>query len=208
MRSGNERFNHNHQQKEAATDERRLLLKGGSLVALLRRKESPMKANMKRLAVLVVLVGIALFVTRALATAGPGKQTLEGVWQAELTILSACGPTGVPVAQFPGLLTYTSDGKVIETPATPLAANPAIVRTSPGLGSWQHEGGQQFSNVFRFFQITVPGSLPAGSGTIKQAIELSQDGDSYTVTGTGDFFDSNGNLTAHTCHTETATRLE
>ena len=168
-------------------DGRRLLLEGGSLVAAL-------------------ILGVS-GVAPAHAEPGSGKQTLEGVWQGELTILSACGPTGVPVAQFPGLITYTSDGKVIETPATPAGPDPTTVRTSPGLGTWQHEGGQQFSNIFRFFNITVPGSFPAGSATIKQAIELSQDGNSYTVTGTADFFDSAGNLIVHDCHTETGTRL-
>ena len=167
-----------------------------------------MKANGTK-AVGVVVVGVMLFFTQALASANdrPGKQTLEGVWQGELTILSACGPTGVPVAQFPGLITYTSDGKVIETPAS-IEGFPGTVRTSPGLGSWQHQGGGQFSNVFRFFVITVPGGLPAGSATIAQAIELSQDGNSYAVTGTADFFDTSGNLLAHDCHTATATRLD
>jgi len=166
-----------------------------------------MKANGTKLAVWVVMVGVMLFFTQALASADdrPGKQTLEGVWQAELTLFSACG--GVPVTQFPVRITYTSDGKVIETPATPAGPDPTTVRTSPGLGTWQHEGGQQFSNIFRFFNITVPGSFPAGSATIKQAIELSQDGNSYTVTGTADFFDSAGNLIVHDCHTETGTRL-
>jgi len=167
-----------------------------------------MKAKRKTRAVLVVVVGVTLFFTQALASADddPGRQTLAGVWLAELTILSACGPTGVPVAQFPGLITYTSDGKVIETPAS-IEGFPGTVRTSPGLGSWQHEGGQQFGNMFRFFVVTVPGGLPAGSATITQAIQLSQDGNSYAVTGTADFFDTSGTLIAHDCHTETATRL-
>jgi len=167
-----------------------------------------MKANRKKLAVLGVVVGLALFFTGAMVSAddGPGKQTLAGVWLGELTILSACGSTGV-LAQFPGLITYTSDGKVIETPAS-IAGFPGTVRTSPGLGSWQHEGGRQFSNVFRFFVITVPGGLPAGSGRITQAIQLSQDGNSYAVTGTADFFDTSGTLIAHDCHTATATRLD
>src|SRR5215471_13156650 len=169
-----------------------------------------MKANRKKLVVVVVVVvvGVTLFSMGALASAddSPGKQTLAGVWLGELTVLSACGSTGV-LAQFPGLVTYTSDGKVIETPAS-IPVFPGTVRTSPGLGSWQHEGGQQFSNVFRFFLITVPGGLPAGSATITQAIELSQDGNSYAVTGTADFFDTSGNLLAHDCHTATATRLD
>ena len=45
---------------------------------------------------------------------------LDGVWQVEVTILSACGPTGVPVGGLPVIITFTRDGKVIETPGTPL----------------------------------------------------------------------------------------
>jgi len=167
-----------------------------------------MKDKRRTLVSLVVVVGVALVFTGAVASADdrPGKQTLAGVWLGELTLLSACG--GVPVQQFPALITFTRDGKVIETPATPSTGNPATVRTSPGLGSWQHEKGQHFSAVFRFFQITVPTNLPAGSATLTQAIELDQDGDSYALTGTADFFDASGNFLVRGCHTETATRLE
>src|SRR5262249_13510349 len=131
---------------------------------MLRGKESPMKANRTRLAVLVVVVGVTLFFTGALASAddGPGKQALSGVWQVEVTRLSDCGATGVPVVQLAVLDMYTSDGKVIENPSGG-PVFPGILRPGPGLGSWQHEGGQQFTAVFRGFLITVPANLPAGS---------------------------------------------
>ena len=169
-----------------------------------------MQANRKKLAVLVVVVGIALVFTGAVASAddGPGKQTLAGVWQAALTILSACGPTGVPVAGFPVLLTFTRDGDVIETPASLELADIASIRTSPGLGRWQYEGWQQFSAVFRFFVISVPANLPNGSATVTEAIELDKDGDSLASTGTADFLDANGNSIVKHCFTETATRLK
>jgi len=171
-----------------------------------------MKANGTK-AVWVVVVGVMLFFTQGLASAdgGPGKQALSGVWQVAVVFLTACG--GVPSGGgLPTYYTFTTDGKVIEAPGTPLTADPATVRVSPGLGSWQHEGGQQFGAVFRFFLITVgsssvPANLPAGSVTVTEAIELSKDGSSFTSTGTGDFFDSTGNPTAHTCHTLAGTRL-
>ena len=171
-----------------------------------------MKAIRKNLAVLVVVMGVTLFFTGALASAddNQGAQTLAGVWQVEVTLLSACGQAGV-VGHLPTLYTFTGDGKVIETPGTPLGL-PGTLRTSPGLGTWQQDGGQQFSAVFRFFLITlggggVPANLPAGSVKITEAIELSQDGDSFTSTGTADFFNSNGNLFLHGCHTLAGMRL-
>ena len=167
-----------------------------------------MKANRKKLAVLVVVVGVTLFFTGALATAaaGPGKQALAGVWQVEVTILSDCGPNPSQVRQLPALNTFTRDGKVIETPGTPLT-RPGTLRTSPALGAWQHEGGQQFSAVYRAF-IILPDNTPDGSVTFTEAIELSQDADSFTSNGTADFFDSNGNPIVHACHTLAGTRLQ
>ena len=173
-----------------------------------------MKAIRKNLAVLVVVMGVTLFFTGALASAddNQGEPTLAGVWQVEVTLLSACGQAGV-VGHLPTLYTFTGDGKVIETPGTPLGL-PGTLRTSPGLGTWQHDEGQQFSAVFRAFIIyfgspdpTKPDNTPAGSITFTEAIELSQDGDSFTSTGTADFFNSNGNLFLHGCHTLAGMRL-
>ena len=94
-----------------------------------------MKAIRKNLAVLVVVMGVTLFFTGALASAddNQGEPTLAGVWQVEVTLLSACGQAGV-VGHLPTLYTFTGDGKVIETPGTPLGL-PGTLRTSPGLGS-------------------------------------------------------------------------
>src|SRR4030095_17015553 len=64
---------------------------------------------------------------------------IEGVWNVEVTILSACGPTGVPVATF--------------RPGTTLAPPPPILRGSPGLGTWQHLGGRRYTAVFTFFRL-------------------------------------------------------
>ena len=166
-----------------------------------------MKAKRKKLAVWAVVAGVTLFFTGASARAdgAPGKQALEGVWQVEVTILSDCGPNPTVMLQLPVLDTFTRDGKVIEAPGTPLSFEG--LRTSPGLGTWEHEKGQQFSAVFRAFRINFD-NTPAGSITFNEAIELSRDGDSFTSTGTADFFDTSGNLVAHACHTLAGTRLE
>src|SRR5262249_14960282 len=149
-----------------------------------------------------VVVGITLFFTPVLASAddGPGKQALSGVWQVAVVFLTACG--GVPSGGgLPTSYTFTTDGKAIAAPGTPLTEDPTIARTNPRRGTGRQEGGQQFGAAFSSFLITVPGGLPAGSATITEAIELSKDGNSFTSTGMGDFFDSTGNPIAHTCHT-------
>jgi len=170
-----------------------------------------MQGNRKKLAVLVVVAGVALFAAGALASAddGPGKHSLEGVWMADLMILSACG--GVPVKEFPVLLTFTHDGKVIETPNTLALESLEFRRVSPGLGTWQHQGGRQYIAVFRFFRVSADLTTPDGFHKITEAIELDQDGDAFTTAGTGEVFDVNGNLVpslSGTCFTQTGKRLE
>ena len=136
--------------------------------------------------------------------------TLEGVWQVDVSILSACGggPSGKHIPVF---LTFTRDGKVIEASGTPLTENPAVQRLNPGLGNWTHQRGEQFSAVYWFFRInpgSMPPNLPAGSDEITEVIELSQDADSFTSNGTADVYDHSGNFLLRGCHTLTGTRLE
>ncbi len=171
-----------------------------------------MKGNRKKLAVLVVVAGVALFAAGALASAddGPGKHALEGVWMTDLKILSVCGVGGVTVEEFPVLLTFTHDGKVIETPGTLALESLMVRRVSPGLGTWQHQGGRQYTTVFRFFRVSADLTSPEGFHKITEAIELDQDGDAFTTTGTGGVFDASGNLVPSLsgCFTQTGKRLE
>jgi len=133
---------------------------------------------------------------------------MQGVWSAQVTILSACGPTGVPVGGFPSIITFTHDRKVIETPGTLLVGPIPVLRVSPGLGTWQHEGGRHYTGAFTFFRVNVPANTFAGTQKITEAIELSKDADEFTATGTSEVFDTNGNLVSTGCNTLAGTRID
>jgi hypothetical protein len=125
-----------------------------------------------------------------------------------VTILSACGPAGVPVGGLPSIITFTRDGKVIETPGTPLVGPLPVLRVSPGLGTWKNLGGRHYTAAFTFFRVNVPANTFAGTQKITEAIELSKDGDEFTATGTSEVFNTDGDLILTGCNTLTGTRLE
>jgi len=155
-----------------------------------------------------------LFILTVAPTSGYGDNQgsnggrLDGVWQIQVTLLSACGPTGVPVGGLPTIIVFTRDGKVIETPGTPLLGPVPLLRVSPGLGAWQHLGGQHYTAVFRFFRINVPANTFAGIQKITEDVELSKDANEFTGTGTSEVFDTNGNPTQTSCIVLAGTRLE
>ena len=158
-----------------------------------------------------LLVAGLLVATTALGLADVAQANgdpLEGVWSVQVTILSTCGPTGVPVGALPSIITFTRDGKVIETPGTPLVGPLPILRVSPGLGAWQHEGGRHYSGAFTFFRVNVPANTFAGSQKITESITLSKDADEFTATGTAEVFDTNGNLVSTGCNTLAGARMD
>lgn len=132
---------------------------------------------------------------------------IEGVWNVEVTILSACGPTGVPIGTVPAMNMFIHGGLLTEAPGTTLVPPPPILRGSPGLGTWQHLGGHHYTAAFTFFRLN-PDNTFAGTQRIAEDIELSQDADSFTSTGTSEIFDTDGRSIRTGCNTEVATRTQ
>jgi hypothetical protein len=118
----------------------------------------------------LLVVAMALGISDVAVAGG----RIEGVWYAQVTVLSACGPTGVPVRQFPGIITFTRDGKVVETPGTPLVGPLPVLRVSPGLGTWKYLGGRRYTAAWTFFRVNIPDNTFAGTQKIAEAIELSK----------------------------------
>ena len=58
---------------------------------------------------LVAMMALGDWLMFALADGGQ----IQDVWSVQVTILSACRPTGVPVG-IPSIIMFTRDGKVIE----------------------------------------------------------------------------------------------
>ena len=160
--------------------------------------------------VCALLVAVLLVATMALGMSDVAlaNDRMEGVWSVQVTILSACGSTGVPVGGFPSIITFTRDGKVIETPGTLLVGPLPVLRVTPGLGTWQDEGGRNYSAAFTFFRVNVPANTFAGTQKITEAIALGKDPDEFTATGTSEVFDTNGNLVSTGCNTLSGTRLD
>ena len=141
------------------------------------------------------LIAAALIVVISASGANPDSSAnhLVGTWQ--LTVNR--GPALPPVK---GLTTYTSDGTLIGTGNT--------VLRGPAHGAWEHVSGRVYADTHYFFRFDSNGML-LGSQKIRETVELSQDGDSYTATASSDQFDPNGNLTASGLPaTITATRIK
>ena len=81
---------------------------------------------------LVVCLLLVCFSTSVLAQK---KNKLVGSWQAVVT------PTSIPIPAFPGMLTFTSDGGVIETDAGP----PNTKLFTAGHGEWERIQDRQYA---------------------------------------------------------------
>ncbi|HLY17059.1 MAG TPA: hypothetical protein VKR61_07530 [Bryobacteraceae bacterium] len=85
-----------------------------------------------------IACGLMAFVMQP-QSAMAAKSPLAGSWQITLT---PTAPPTPPVAVYPGLATFTTDGSMIETDGTELAPSPAsstgaVAFGSPGHGIWQ-----------------------------------------------------------------------
>jgi len=158
-----------------------------------------------RLTLLPIMVLAALLTLTIEASA---FESLEGVWDVHVTILGACGPSGIPVNEFPSMITFTRDRKVIEVAGTPLLGPVPVLRLSPGLGTWQHRQGHHSTAAFTFFRVNVPANTFAGTQTITEDIELSGDGNEFTATGTSEVRDAGGNVILTGCNTLTGNRID
>ena len=64
--------------------------------------------------------------------------------------------------------------------------NAAPSLRSPSHGVWSHDSGRLYTTAFQFFRFNANGTL-AGRLIVRQEIEVSEDGESYTATSTSQF---------------------
>lgn len=139
--------------------------------------------------------------TAAQSQSQAGK--LEGTWQADVTVRNCA--TGVPIRTVQSLNTYIHGGSTLETSS-------ATFFRSPGHGTWQHVGEQNFTTtftVFRFNDNLNPNPFAfAGTQRITKTIQVGEGGDEYTAITAFEIFDVNGNLVGTGCATDVAHRHE
>jgi hypothetical protein len=128
------------------------------------------------------------------------NRKLEGSWNHTGTRLNCT--TGAALGTFVAMFTFNQGGTFWESGTQ---IGPAL--RSPSHGVWSHESKRLYNTSFQFFRFNADGTL-AGRQIIRQQIELSQDGNTYTATATAQVLDANGNVIANNCSSGTGTRFE
>ncbi len=126
------------------------------------------------------------------------KPSLVGVWVTQVTRTNC--ETGATIGVGQIQLTFAKGGTLLET------IGPSTVR-SHGNGIWKREPGKnEYSYVLRFMRYEAAGP-PVGSGVVRGAIRLDENGNHYTATATNDVLDINGNVISSGCATSVSTRF-
>jgi hypothetical protein len=150
-------------------------------------------------AIVALVVAATQMIASAQETVGEDSRrqmpSIKGVWIVKVTIRD-CQTEDV-IRRVRALNLFIHDGSLTET-----AVN--VLRT-PSVGTWRHLEGQTYSSTFTFFRYKPDGTF-ASRAKVTRRIELSEDRDEFTSTGTVEDFDANNVLISTACATETATR--
>jgi hypothetical protein len=125
---------------------------------------------------------------------------LEGSWNNQGTRLNC--QTGAVLGTFQAMLTFARGGVMWEAGSQ---VSPAL--RSPSNGVWYYESGRNYDAAFQFFRFNADGTF-AGRQIVRQEIQLSQDGNSYTAQSTAQVLDVNGNVIQNNCASGIGTRFE
>ena len=125
---------------------------------------------------------------------------LEGVWDHTNTRQNCT--TGEAIQTFAVIHTYMRGGTMQD-----YGVGGAPLPRSSGQGIWNYQSNRRYTTAFQFFRFNADGTY-AGKQVVREQIQLSADGNSYTSTATAQVLDINGNVIANNCSTGTATRFE
>lgn len=135
-----------------------------------------------------------------LFTQRSNTRKLEGVWN-HINTRRNCA-TGEAIQTFPVMHTYMRGGTMQD-----YGVGGAPLPRSNGQGVWSYQSQRQHTTAFQFFRFNADGTY-AGKQIVREQIQLSHDGNSYTTTATAQVLDVNGNIIANNCATGTATRFQ
>ena len=129
-----------------------------------------------------------------------GGRKLEGSWNHAGTRIDCV--TGQVIGTFSSMFTFSRGGTMWEAGTQ---MSPSL--RSPSHGVWTHDSGRLYTTAFQFFRFNADGTL-AGRLIVRQEIEVSHDGESYTATSTSQVLDVNGNVIATNCAAGIGTRFQ
>ena len=135
-----------------------------------------------------------------LSAARGRARALEGVWN-HINTRRNC-TTGDAIQTFAVMHTYMRGGTMSDWGA----GSPPSLRSN-GQGIWSYKSRGQYATAFQFFRFNADGTY-AGKQVVREQIQLSHDGNSYTATATAQILDVNGNVIQNNCSSGTATRFD
>jgi len=127
-------------------------------------------------------------------------KNIEGSWD-HLTTRRNC-QTGAILGTFQAMFTF-SDARTFWESGTNLA--PSL--RGPSHGVWERDSPGVYTTAFQFFRFNADGTL-AGRQIVRQHIEVSDDGETYTATATAQVLDVAGNVIANNCASGVGTRFD
>lgn len=136
-------------------------------------------------AMAATVVGVPMALQPAPANA---EDRIVGLWNVTVTLTNCAtgDPLPFPGATFEAMGLYEDSGTFHDTNAMS-----PIIR-SAGLGTWVRVGARVYDFAFRNFRFDSTGTLPIGSQIIRHRVVLAENGESYSSSGTAEFYDVSG----------------
>ena len=159
--------------------------------------------------ILTILVSIAFGQVSAAAQDGLGAKlkndeqyakNIEGSWNNVATRLNC--QTGAVLGTFPAMFTFSSGGTFWEA-----GTNTAPSLRSASHGVWRRDSPGVYTTAFQFFRFNADATL-AGRAVVRQHIEVSDDGETYTASTVTQILDVAGNVIQTNCASGVGTRFE
>jgi len=127
-------------------------------------------------------------------------KNIEGSWDHVTTRLNC--QTGAVLGTFQAMFTFSSGGTFWEA-----GTNTLPTLRGPSHGVWERDSPGVYTTAFQFFRFNADGT-PAGRQIVRQHIEVSDDGETYTATATAQVLDLAGNVIATNCAMGVGTRFD
>ena len=160
-----------------------------------------MKMKIERIIVAIAAFAVFAAAAPSLNAQAKGERSLEGAWDMQITFTNC--ETGEAIRERAGLISFNFGGVLQEFGTGQMVPQ----NRTDAHGNWSHVSGMQYYAVAKAFRFNPDGSL-GGTAKLYRVIELEVGGRSFTATVTSDVLDTNGNLIANGCATETGTRIE
>lgn len=165
---------------------------------LMRRSASGRAAALVLAGMLFLGSGLT---ARAQSEDAGANNGLEGTWHVQVTVYDC--QTGALLRTFPALFAFAKGGTVTNTTAGQF---PALF--TPGFGVWRHTQGHSYSAVSESFVFSPAGAW-IQTHRLTRAIDIGDDGDTFTDKIALEILDTNGNpIVQGGCGKSVATRFK